>query len=102
MGSLLSKIKKYDDEAFRLSIDSLEMILNSYNGTRGLGDEAAHVATDAEKAAAIMSGVDGLSDRTGNYPRVIYYHITLHTSVILRRSTMNSKFSPCIRTSYDC
>jgi len=72
MAPLLSRIQARDDEAFRLSVDSLSMILDPHDGIRELGNDAAHVATEAEKTAAIMSDVDGLSTRERDCFRNIY------------------------------
>jgi hypothetical protein len=58
--SMLSLIQLYDMDAYYLTVESLLMILNLYNDIRGVGNEAAHVASDAERSAAIILEVHDL------------------------------------------
>ncbi len=50
------------------------MILNPYNDIQELGNDVAHIATDAEKTATIMSDVDGLSNYECDCIRHIYIY----------------------------
>ena len=72
MGLMLSHIQHYEGAAFYLDIDSLSMILNPYNDLRWAGNEAAHIASNAEKSAAIMS--DDLPTWTREHLRNIYIY----------------------------
>ena len=88
---LLSEIQKVDAAAYYLSVDSLTLILR-HSYIRERGNEAAHTASDALKAAPLISEVDGLSEQMRDYIRNIYIYV-ITTGAATQTLCQNLKLS---------